>query len=363
MARKIFIAATGQNSGKTTTSLSLMHLARKKYGRVGFIKPLGPKPTPFRGGFYDKDAVLMAEVFGLEEQIGLMSPVVLHAGSTKDILDGRIAAAGLRQRMADALAELDARNDFLIIEGSGHGGVGSVIGLSNAAVARLAGAPVMIVAGGGIGNATDSVVLNLALFRQEGVPVKLVLVNKLQADKRESTLHYLQLAFRDLGVALQGGFNYSPILANPTLSRIAKILDRPLRATPEEARRIIHHIQLGAASSQRVIDLLEEATLMVINSTRDELIVTASSLYHLPEYQTKIAGLVIAGLNPISGITQTILDDSLVPYLRTEITNSEAFSIVTGDVSKITAEDAEKLALVRNMAESDLDFDAIDALL
>ncbi|HXV21994.1 MAG TPA: AAA family ATPase, partial [Desulfuromonadales bacterium] len=39
MARKIFIAATGQNSGKTTTSLSLMHLARKKYGRVGFIKP------------------------------------------------------------------------------------------------------------------------------------------------------------------------------------------------------------------------------------------------------------------------------------------------------------------------------------
>jgi hypothetical protein len=207
------------------------------------------------------------------------------------------------------------------------------------------------------------VVLNLALFRQEGVPVKLVLVNKLQADKRESTLHYLQLAFRDLGVALQGGFNYSPILANPTLSRIAKILERPLRATPEEAQRIIHHIQLGAASSQRVIDLLEEATLMVINSTRDELIVTASSLYHLPEYQTKIAGLVIAGLNPISGITQTILDDSQVPYLRTEITNSEAFSIVTGDVSKITAEDAEKLALVRNMAENDLDFDAINALL
>jgi len=363
MARKIFIAATGQNSGKTTTSLSLMHLARKKYGRVGFIKPLGPKPTPFRGGLYDKDAVLMAEVFGLEDQIGLMSPVVLHSGSTREILDGRLDAAAVRQRMADALAELDARNDFLIIEGSGHSGVGSVIGLSNAAVARLAGAPVMIVAGGGIGNATDSVVLNLALFRQEGVPVRLVLVNKLQADKRESTMHYLQLAFRDLGVGLQGGFNYSPILANPTLARIAKILDRPLRATPEEARRIIHHVQLGAASSQRVIDLLEESTLMMVNSTRDELIVTASSLYHLPTYRAKIAGMVIAGYNPISTVTQTILDDSGVPYLRTETTNSQAFSTVTGDVSKITAEDDEKLSLVRSMAERDLDFEAIDALL
>ena len=32
MCRKIFIAATGQHCGKTTISLSLMHLAQKKYG-------------------------------------------------------------------------------------------------------------------------------------------------------------------------------------------------------------------------------------------------------------------------------------------------------------------------------------------
>ena len=50
MARKVFIAATGQNSGKTTTSLSLMYMARKKYKRVGFIKPLGPKPTVAENG-------------------------------------------------------------------------------------------------------------------------------------------------------------------------------------------------------------------------------------------------------------------------------------------------------------------------
>jgi len=363
MARKIFIAATGQNSGKTTTSVSLMRLARKKYRRVGFIKPFGPKPAPFRDGVYDKDAILMAEIFGLEDQIGLMSPVVIRPDSIREILDGRISVAVLREKMAAALAELDARNDFLIVEGSGHGGVGSVVGLSNAAVARLAGAPVMIVAGGGIGNATDAVALNLALFRQEGVAVPLVLINKLFADKREETLRYLGLAFRDFGVTLRGGFNYSPILANPTLSRIAKILARPLRATPAEAQRIIHHIQLGAASSQRVIDLLEEATLMMINSTRDELIVTASSLYHLPEYRAKIAGLVIAGLNPMSGITQKILDDSGAPYIRTEITNSEAFTIIGNDVSKITAEDTQKIELIYAMAEADLDFDAIDALL
>ncbi|WP_369412337.1 AAA family ATPase [Geotalea toluenoxydans] len=42
MCRKIFIAATGQNTGKTTISLSLVHLARQRYKRVGFIKAIGP---------------------------------------------------------------------------------------------------------------------------------------------------------------------------------------------------------------------------------------------------------------------------------------------------------------------------------
>ena len=58
MAKKVFIAATGQDIGKTTICFSLMHLATQKYQRVGFIKPLGPKPTEVAGIVVDKDAAL-----------------------------------------------------------------------------------------------------------------------------------------------------------------------------------------------------------------------------------------------------------------------------------------------------------------
>lgn len=363
MARKIFVAATGQHSGKTTTSLSLMHLARKKYGRVGFIKPLGPKPCSYRGRTMDMDAALIAEIYGLDEDLPFMSPVVLPPGATKQVLEGRIDSDGLLAAMKAATAELEQRCDFLVIEGSGHSGVGTVIGMSNARVARELDAPVMIISGGGIGNVVDNVALNLAMFRQEGVAVRLVLANKLLPAKRQESLHYLQLAFGKLGVTVWGGFNYSPILANPTLSRIAKILDRPLKGDAAAASRIIHHVQLGAASTQRVADLLEESSLVLVNSTRDELLVMLASLYRHPEHRNKIAGLVIPGLQPVSTITQMIIDGSGIPYVRTEITNAEAFTTVSSDVSKITAEDAEKLAMVRQLAEAELDFDAIDALL
>lgn len=112
MARKLFIAATGQNSGKTTTSLSLMHMARKKYKRVGFIKPIGPKPSEYDGVEADKDAIVMARVYGLESDLALMSPFVLKPGDTRRFFDGEISAASIREKIQRAFEILDAKNDF-----------------------------------------------------------------------------------------------------------------------------------------------------------------------------------------------------------------------------------------------------------
>lgn len=362
MARKIFVAATGQNSGKTTTSLSLMYMARKTYARVGFIKPLGPKPAWLNGQLVDKDAALMAEVFGLTGDLALMSPVVLQPGDTRKVLDGELSAPALQQRMLDAIAELDRKNDFLIIEGAGHTGVGSVIGISNARIARHAGASVLMVTGGGIGNVVDAAFMNLALFQKEGVEVRALLANKIMPDKRDKTLHYLELAFKDEPFRIIGGFNYQPILANPTLRRVSSTLELELYGNTDEAGRIIHHLQIGAASTQRVTELLRESSLVIVTSSRDELLVTLANLYQIPEYRPKLAGLVIPGVAKVSDITQKILDRSGIPYMRTTRTTADVFNTINEDVSKLTAEDTEKIDLVMQLADKRFDFARIDEL-
>ena len=363
MCKKVFIAATGMNSGKTTISISLMHLARKKYGRVGFIKAIGPKCQEFNGLTVDKDAALMARIFGLEEDIARMSPVVLGRGSTKRFIDGEIPPLWPAERISEAVRELERKNDYLIIEGSGHGGVGSVIGMNNARVAKLVDAPVIMVSGGGIGSVIDSVQLNLPLYRMEGADLRLLLVNKLIPEKRETSLAYLKRSFTPHNIRVIGAFDWSPILANPTINHIARLLNHPLHGDQSQGNRIVHHIQLGAASSQKVIDGLEESSLLLVTSSRDELLVTLSSLYNIPAYREKIAGLVIPGHTPVSAITQKILDDSLIPYIRIHETTADVFSAMKYHVSKIGAEDTEKIDLVKAQAEAVLDFDELDRLL
>jgi len=363
MAKKVFIAATGQDIGKTTICFSLMHLATQKYQRVGFIKPLGPKPTEVAGIVVDKDAALMAEVFGKLDELRYMSPVVVHPGTTRQMIDGEINAQQLERAVIEAAAEIESKCDFLIIEGSGHPGVGSVLGLNNARMAKLLDAPVLMVTGGGLGNVVDGVTVNKALFEQAGVEVRAIMTNKVIPEKRERTLEYLRRAFTGEQFQVLGGFNYQPILANPTLRRISKILDLEVNGTQEELGRIIHHVQIGAPSTQRVAELLKPNSLVIVTSSRDELLVTLANLYQFPEYHEKIAALLIPGVQKIGPITQQILDRSNIAYMRTnQMGTAQLYQKISDDVSKLTAEDAEKIALIRELAELRFDFDSIDAL-
>ena len=363
MARKVYVAATGQNCGKTTTSISLMYMARKKYQRVGFVKPLGPKPIVHGDQVVDKDAALMAEIFGLEKDLSLMSPLVLMPGDTQRVLDGELSTTAMGEQMLSAIAELDRNNDFLIIEGAGHTGVGSVLGLPNAHIARHCQAPVLMVTGGGIGNVIDAVYMNLALFQAEGVAVRALLANKIHPDKRDKTLAYLGKAFDPEPFKVIGGFNYQPILANPTLRRISQVLDLELLGNTADEGKIVHHVQIGAASTQRVAELLRDSTLVIVTSSRDELLVTLATMYQLPDYHEKLAGLVIPGVLPVSKITQKILDRSGIPYMRTSRTTAEVFGTISEDVSKLNAKDAEKIELIMQLADKRFDFDVIDQLL
>lgn len=363
MCRKIFIGATGQHCGKTTISLSLMHLARKRYQRVGFMKPIGPKWVEFNGTIVDKDAAMFSAVFGVEEDVALMSPVTLTPGTTRRFLDGEIDATEPSRAIRSACAELEKKYDFLIIEGAGHGGVGSVVGMNNARIAADLNAPVLLVTGGGIGNVIDAVELNLALYQREKADVRIIMANKLVPEKRENTLCYLEKAFSGSGIMVTSAFDYLPTLADPTLLHVSELLGMPLHGDPSDRSRLCHTIQLGAASSQRVIDGLYDSTLLIVTSSRDELLVTASSLHHMPEYKEKLAGLVIAGHVAVSSITQRILDDSKIPYIRIEETSSEIFYRLREHVSKIGPEDLEKINLINSIAERYIDFDMIDGII
>ena len=61
--KRLFIAATRMNDGKTTTSLALFSALRSMTDKVGFIKPVGQRYVEYQGNKVDEDSVLLNRIF------------------------------------------------------------------------------------------------------------------------------------------------------------------------------------------------------------------------------------------------------------------------------------------------------------
>src|SRR5277367_2006160 len=84
---RIFIAATRQNDGKTTTSLGLIAALQKHFPRVGYIKPVGQRFVEIEEQKIDEDTVLMDAVYRLNCPLVDMSPIAVEPDFTRKYLE------------------------------------------------------------------------------------------------------------------------------------------------------------------------------------------------------------------------------------------------------------------------------------
>ena len=112
MARKtFFVAATGQNVGKTTTCLGLLAGLRKRFSSVGFMKPVGQEHVETEEGLHvDKDVLLFQSQFQLTDSLAEMSPVLFPRGFTRDYLDGKVHHGELTSKITTAFEALSRRH-------------------------------------------------------------------------------------------------------------------------------------------------------------------------------------------------------------------------------------------------------------
>jgi uncharacterized protein len=198
MAPKIiYVTGFRQHAGKTVTSLGLISLLKKEYPleKIGYIKPVGQELVELSSGLtVDKDVRVVETFTSLPDmEMAFSSPVQLGAGFTKAYLanpDRAEITIELREQIMKAMAHL-AHKDVVVAEGTGHPGVGGIVGLSNAAVGNLIGADIVFLSGGGIGKALDMLEVDLSYFMFKQSRVKGIIFNKVLPDKIDQSRKFL----------------------------------------------------------------------------------------------------------------------------------------------------------------------------
>jgi len=360
MAKKIFIAATKQNDGKTSVALGLIFNLRKTFKNIGFIKPVGQRYLEEDGFKIDEDSILIEESFklcGIKCKLKDMSPVAVERGFTEDYIT-RPNRQAITRQIRDSFKRISQKQDLVIIEGTGHAGVGSVFDHSNAQVAKLLGAKVILISSGGIGRPIDEIVLNKTLFEKAGTKLLGVIINKVMPEKFDKINKLVRKGLCRKQVEVLGVIPYNPVLSYPTIRQILEETGFRMLSgysdAPLESR--VAKIVIGAMQPKDAIKYIVDQSLIITPGDREDIMRLALDSH---KQGRRISGIILTGdLMPGQEFINQLKDVSIPVILAKQDTYTAA-SIVHDLTVKIRPTDTEKIEIVKQMTKGYVDLDMV----
>lgn len=188
---RLMVSGPKSGAGKSTISLALLgaflESGQFTADELAYIKPATQGIQQTLTAKFCKSKGIACRHVG---------PVVFYRGFTQKFLDAADDDIGSKddnqkqqqripttEEMLDAIQkaveEIGRGKKLVMVDGVGYPSVGSVVGVSNAAVASAVGASVLIVGREGLGDSVDSFNLCATYFESHGVSVLGILINRV----------------------------------------------------------------------------------------------------------------------------------------------------------------------------------------
>jgi hypothetical protein len=301
----------------------------------------------------------MNKIFKFKFSLQDMSPLAVEKGYTEKYLDGEIGN-DTPLKIKESFSRVAENKEFVIIEGTGHAGVGSVFDMSNAAVAKMLDSRVVLVSPGGIGNPIDEIMLNKAVFDRKGVKVTGVVVNKVLPGKYDKVNTYVRRGLKRFGINVLGVIPYVDVLDIPTMRDFRDELGMHVLCGEEYLGRQMRRVLVGAMEAREASRFIEDDSLIITPGNRSDFINLVIKI-HSGKYklQKRVGGLILSGgLFPSKRIMWA-LKRSRIPTLLSRLHTYEVASNVHDLRVKIKSRDKNKVKLAIDMVEKYIDLDRI----
>jgi len=343
---------------------------RKRMNNIGFIKPVGQRHVLVNNNLkVDKDVRLFKEYFALDKcEYSDMSPVVIPSGYTRKFIDGEITEEEQIEKIKTAFERMSQANDFTVVEGTGHCGVGSIVNLDNARVASILGLDMVLIVNGGLGSAFDELALNRLMCQHHGVRIRGVLLNKVMHDKFDMIGEYFAKALARWDIPLLGVVPDASSLASPTMIDFEQLFDTKTVCGSEESKLWhFNETTLVAMGLGRFMDRLHReqhsSTLFVTHSSRVDILLgfLSHGAVHEERWGSRWkSGLIMAGDKHVTqDSVSTTLRNQSSPVLHVDLSTYDAMLALTNYTAKLSALDSKRTTAAIKHYEPYIDFDKV----
>jgi phosphate acetyltransferase len=354
MNKAIYIATSEQNSGKSIITLGLMSMLIGKTAKVGYFRPI---IEDIEEGGFDNHIETVIGHFGLdiafEDAFAITKSKLIkkkNKGKIGEVLD----------LIIEKYKKLEERFDFVLVEGTGFSGEGTVIELDmNVLIAKNLGIPTIIV-GSGVGKTLEELLDSLYLaydsFKVKDVEVLAVIANKVQHENIDIVTTGLRKSLPESVLV-----NAIPLihnLNNPTVQEIVKELDAKVLFGEAHLNNQTGNFSVGAMQLRNYLLHLKENSLVITPGDRADIILGALQANESANYPT-ISGIVLTGnIVPEVSILKLIEGlSTIVPIIAVEEGTYYITNKIGSIKSKIYANNKQKIEISITTFEKYVDLD------
>lgn len=358
--KRIFIAATGQNVGKTTNAVGLFSKLVKNGIKAGFTKPVGQRYIQVGDIQVDEDSYLLYKVFNLDFNLKDMNPIAVPRGFTEDYIRNP-QSEKLITKITESFERIAEKSNFVVIEGTGHAGVGSVFDASNAKVAKTLNSKVILVTNGGIGNAIDQLILNKSMFDQMDVEILGVIINKVIDQKYDKIKEITEIGLKRLNLKLLGVVPYKNIMEYPSMEQLREIVEGEFITGKNNSELLVQNIIVGAMSVSHILSIVKEDTLIITPGDREDIILAVLS--HTLSFQegskNNFVGIIITGNISPSNEVMKIIMNTQIPIIVCPLDTFDCASQIHDLKVKIKVDNRQKIEVSQNLFDEYVDYNYI----
>ncbi|MBB1194702.1 phosphate acetyltransferase [Flavobacterium sp. SOK18b] len=356
MNKAIYIATSEQNSGKSIVTLGLMSMLIGKTAKVGYFRPI---IEDIEEGGFDNHIETVLGHFGLdiafEDAFAITKSKLIkkkNKGKIGEVLD----------LIIEKYKKLEERFDFILVEGTGFSGEGTVIELDmNVLIAKNLGIPTIIV-GSGVGKTLEELLDSLYLaydsFKVKDVEVLAVIANKVQPENITLVTNGLLKTLPD--TVMVSSIPMIHHLNNPTVQEIVKELGAKVLFGEAHLNNQTGNFSVGAMQLRNYLLHLKENSLVITPGDRADIILGALQANESVNYPT-ISGIVLTGnILPEISILKLIEGlSTVVPIIAVEEGTYYITNKIGGIKSKIYANNKQKIEISIATFEKYMDVDTL----
>ena len=340
----LIVASLRSSTGKTNFIVGLTEALQKK---VGYMKPFGDRLLYSKKRLWDYDAALMTGLYAMKEH-----PDDISLGFDHSKLRFMYTEESIKAKVVELAETISVGRDLLIVEAGKSISYGTSVHLDALSLAHYLNGKVLFVISGDDDTILDDIMFVKRSVDMKEIQVAGIIVNKVHNvdDFKETYLPEI----RQTGLNVLGVLPHQSELTYFSLRYLAdKLFAKVLTAEANLGRRV-KNIFIGAMSGNVAVQkplIKKEDKLIITGGDRSDMILAA--LNH------NATGIILTNnILPPSNIIAKA-EESGTPMLLVTPDTFQVARQIDRMEPLLTREASDKVELLKNMVQANVDIDSL----